>query len=218
MICTDCNGSGKYQPLFGPAENCGKCGGTGQQAGATGGFVPTGKSKIPGAYISTNAGSFDPNIVRVHLIQPSSPFAADVGDWRFFDAAKPGKTIDTLDEFEGEFVSMRMLACDFRNRTNVINVVYDDDPAKYNQMRDEADRLKAGAGMAVGPDIEIKVGLMTAWWHAYSKTNMNKVVTPTPCSPNGLFHPGYIGSRYRFKSVQVNAKMGSWWAPSIERL
>lgn len=34
MICTDCNGTGKYAPLFGPLENCIRCKGTGQvQAG-----------------------------------------------------------------------------------------------------------------------------------------------------------------------------------------
>jgi hypothetical protein len=165
-----------------------------------------------------NSASFDPNIVRIHLIQPNSPFAADVGDWRFFDTQKPGKTIDTMDEFDAQYVGFRMLACDFRDKKNTYNVVYDDDPKLYNHLADEASKLGAGAGMAVGPDIQIKVGMFTAWWHAYSKTNQHKAVGPTPCSPNGLFHVGYLNSFYHFKSEQVTAKMGTWWAPSIVRI
>lgn len=215
MICTDCNGTGKYVPFTGPSEPCKKCGGAGQLAAAS--FTIDPATVVQGCYIKS-PGAFDPNIVRVHLIQPASPFAADVGDWRWFDAKKPGKSIDTLGEFEGEFIGLRMLACDFRDKNNVVNVIYDDDPTEFNRLKDEATKHGAGSGMAVGPDIQIKVGLLDCWWHAYSKTNNHMVLQPTPCSPNGLFHPGYIGSRYRFKSKEINSKHGRWWTPEIERL
>jgi hypothetical protein len=40
MICSECNGSGKYNPLIGPAEDCRACNGTGNVLANGGGMIP----------------------------------------------------------------------------------------------------------------------------------------------------------------------------------
>jgi len=208
--CSDCGGSGKYQPLIGPPENCTKCGGSGNDTGI-------------------NVGPIDAQWLNLTL-STKNHAGVQVGQWYVWgrDYNKP---IQIWDEVDVRFDDFRLLAVDTRHcqgmphdeQQKQMKMIFQDDrPDEFSLLQKiEADNRINHVfppTIFVGPRIQFFIpdGHHVAFNHVYTATS-RKAFCGDMHGPGPMMR-GIRGQKWRLGSTQVSTPKYSWYAPTVKEL
>lgn len=210
MKCPDCGGSGKYQPLVGPPENCTLCGGSGN---ARVGHPASGPINAVWRKLTLCSKNHD---------------GVMAGEWFTWDDdySKP------VDIFQNgvrvRYDGIRMMACDRRNIVNPNDpgdlVFADDEPTRFNKLDDEFRAAVAARNfmdLFVGPRLEFYLPDVDyiGFWHAWSAVS-KKLIAGSLISGirNPPLAPLNIGSSFILNSDKCSHKGHEWFAPTARKV
>lgn len=192
--CTDCNGSGRYQPLIGPSEPCRACSGN----------IITGIWKTLTMATKAHAG-----VPAGHWYIWDEDWMKPIAIW-----VKPVVQVSKI----------RLMAVDARDQSHLtrverkkkmLKVFHDERPAEYNGLKAEV-RAALGSGhypeIFIGPEVELTVDGHHAFWHIYTKLGKNEFVD------NMLPHIYKGGPAFELSSEHVKLKVHDFYAPRIRAI